>query len=121
MQGVCAHVQINSVMFDSFGAPWTAAHWAALIHGLQARILSGLLCPLCPGCRQKEEMHISDPCKEMLLRIRIIQLLANWPGTLSWTRSRRCKPALSPDAVRVWAFHSGWETSPDDSLGGVQT
>lgn len=26
--------------------------------------------------------------------------------------SRRCQ---------VWAFHSGWKTSPDESLGGVQT
>ena len=71
-------------------------------------------------------MHISNPCKVIILtHVRIIS--KNYPtvGQLAWNSlmdmfkemqtsplSRRCQ---------VWAFHSGWETSPDDSLGGVQT
>ena len=66
-------------------------------------------------------MHISDPCKETLSKEK------NYPavGQLVWNSlmdtfkemqtsplSRRCQ---------VWAFHSGWETGSDESLGGMQT
>ena len=61
---------------------------------------SRLLCPPRPGCRQKEEKHISDPCKEMLSKDKNYLTV----GQLTWNSLMDTFKEMQRPSVRSGPF-----------------